>query len=99
MCKLQQLDGLELGENYLSDMACARFVFTIASDLKSDRYICDSRFVSILSDGSTDKGILEEEILYARHIKHGKPVTNQVKVQLPNSVDGAGITEAIQEED
>ena len=53
--------------------------------------------MSILSDGSTDKGILEEKILYARNIKHGKPVTNLVKVQSPNNVDAAGITEVIQE--
>ena len=39
MCKLQELNGLELGENYLS----ARFASTIASDLKSEvyRYILD----------------------------------------------------------
>ena len=81
MCKLQELNGLEMGENYLSDKGCVRFVSTIASDLKSEvyRHIRDSRCVSILSDGSTDKGILEEEIVYARHIKHGKPVTNLVK--------------------
>ena len=43
MCKLHKLNGLELGENYLSDKACARFVSTIASDLKSEvyRYIRD----------------------------------------------------------
>ena len=65
MCKLQKLNGLELGENYLSDKACARFVSSIASDLKSEVYrdIRNNRFVSILSDGSTDKGILEEEIV------------------------------------
>ena len=53
--------------------------------------------MSILSDGSTDKGILEEEIVYTRYIKHGRPVTNLIKVQLPDSVDAAGITKAIQE--
>ena len=38
MCKFQQLNGLELGENYLSDKVCARL-----SDLKSEvyRYIRD----------------------------------------------------------
>ena len=50
-----------------------------------------------MSDGPTEKVILEEETVYASYIKHGKPVTNLVKVQLPNSVDAAGITEAIQE--
>ena len=60
MCKLQKLNGLELG-----DKACARFVSSIASDLKSEVYrdIRNTRFVSILSDGSTDQGILEEEII------------------------------------
>ena len=84
MCKFQELNGLELGKNYLSDEECARFVSTIASDLKSEvyRYIRDSRFVLILSDGSTDE-VIFEEIVYARYIKHGKPVTNQVRVQLP----------------
>ena len=68
MYKLQELNGLELGENYLSDKGCVRFVSTIASDLKSEvyHYIRGSRFVSILSDGSTDKVILEEEMVYAR---------------------------------
>ena len=98
MCKLQKLNGLELGENYLSDKACTRFVSSIASDLKSEVYrdIRNTRFVSILSDGSTDKGILGE-IVYTRYIKHGRPVTNLIKVQLPDSVDAAGITKAIQE--
>ena len=36
MCKLQELNGLELGENYLSDKACARFISTISSDLKRE---------------------------------------------------------------
>ena len=98
MCKLQKLNGLELGENYLSDKECARFVSSIASDLKSEVYrdIHNTRFVSILSDGSTDKGILEEEIVYTRYIKHGRPVANLIKVQLPDSVDAVGITKAIQ---
>ena len=40
---------------------------------------------------------MEEEIVYARNMKHGKPVTNLVKVRSPKSVDATGITEAIQE--
>ena len=50
MCKLQEINRLELRENYLSDKACAGFVSTIESDLKSEvyRYICDHRFVDFV---------------------------------------------------
>ena len=53
--------------------------------------------MSILSDGSTDKGIVEEKIVYARYIRDGKPKTSLIKVQQPNSVDAGGITDAIKE--
>ena len=36
ICKLQLLNGLELGENYLRDMACSRFVKLIADDLRNE---------------------------------------------------------------
>ncbi len=75
MCELQRINGLVLGENYLTNKACGRFAFSIATDITKNVYndICDARFVSILSDGSTDKGILKEEIVYARYVKNGKP--------------------------
>ena len=52
--------------------------------------------MSLLSDGSTDKGIVEEEIVYARYIRDGKPKTSLFKVQ-QNTVDAGGITDAIKE--
>ena len=70
ICKLKPLNGLELGENYLTDMACSRFVKSITGDLRNEmaHSINDCRFVSILSNGSTDNGIVEVEIIYARYI-------------------------------
>ena len=99
LCQLQELNGLDLGENYLSRIACARFVQSIASDIKEDlkTAINDCRFVSVLSDGSTDKGIIEEEIVYVRYVKDGEPHTNLVSVEFPSSVDAARIMAAIQD--
>ena len=36
LCELQELNGLVLGDNYLSRKACARFVQSIAEDIKGD---------------------------------------------------------------
>ena len=70
----------------------------MAEDIKGDlrSSIESSRFVSILSDGSTDKGIIEEEIVYVQFVD-GKPHTKLVSVESPNFVDAAGIMTAIQD--
>ena len=59
LCQLQQLNGLFLGNNYISNNACKRFIAHIASDIKNDlrEAVGVARFVSVLSDGSTDKGL------------------------------------------
>ena len=87
-----------LGDNYLSRKACARFVQSIAEDIKGDlrSSIKNSRFVSILSDGSADKRIIEEEIVYVRFVEDGKPHTKLVSVESPKFVNAAGIMTAIQ---
>ena len=49
---------MSVGNNYLSNNACKRFVAYIAADLKDDTksdFNC-AWFVTIISDGSTDKG-------------------------------------------
>ena len=59
LVKLQQLNGVQFGNNYLNEIACANFITSIAEDLKEDLQtdIDKTRFMSVLSDGSTDKGI------------------------------------------
>ena len=97
LCQLRKLNGLELGDNYLNRIACGRFVGYIADDLKMELKsdINNCRFVSILSNGSTDKGILEEEIIYARYVKDGVPHTQLVSVEEPSSPNAVGTMNAI----
>ena len=49
---------MSVGNNYLSNNACKRFIASIAADLKDDTKsdFNSARFVTIMSDGSTDKG-------------------------------------------
>ena len=58
ICELQQLNGMSVGNNYLSNNACKRFIASIAADLKDDTKsdFNSARFITIMSDGSTDEG-------------------------------------------
>ena len=58
ICNLQELNGLSIGKNYLSNNACKRFIASIAADIKDETKsdFNSARFITIMSDGSTDKG-------------------------------------------
>ena len=61
---------------------------SIVSDIKySLRAIVDeAHSLSIMSDGSTDQGIIEEEVLFIQYIKNGEPVTSFVFVEKPDTL-------------
>ena len=40
-------------------------------------------------------GIIKEEIVYARFLEDGQPVTKMIAIEAPDSVDSAGLTKAI----
>ena len=58
ICELQKLNGVDMGNNYLPNVACRRFVSSISLDLKDllRKDAENARFISVLSDGSADKG-------------------------------------------
>ena len=76
------------------------FVSSIAKDIKWDLK-CDienARFVSVLTDGSTDSGILEEEIVYVRYLHNNKPTTQFAGIKyIPYKADAPGILKAIED--
>ena len=70
LCALQTKNGLNLGTNYLNDKACKKFLAS-SSDVIKDNVSNErenARFISILGDGSTDKGIIEHELVYVRFV-------------------------------
>ena len=56
LCKLQIKNKLTVGENYQNIMGCRMFVKAISETILTDVQIeiKDARFLSFLSDGSTD---------------------------------------------
>ena len=54
------------GDSYISDTACANFIDFVGLDLKDqlNRDFAKAKFFSVLSDGSTDSSLTENEIIY-----------------------------------
>lgn len=75
LCKLDAAKSYDVGKTYLTNKACQQFVSAIAEDcrLKQDEACFNNaRFISLISDGSTDSSSQEAEILYARCAFQGK---------------------------
>ena len=77
LCKLQAKNGLSTGENYIDIMGCRMFIKAISEKLQESTSVDmkNCRFIVYLSDGSSDAGLREEEIVYCRYVKEGNPVT------------------------
>ena len=93
LCHLQIRNGIDLGKQYDNAPACKEFITSIAASLnktiKTD--VSESRFISIIADGSTDKSIIEQEGVYVRFVKAGKPVTRFVQLVNVSSSDAKGV--------
>ncbi|XP_078518519.1 zinc finger protein 862-like, partial [Lissotriton helveticus] len=55
----------------------------------------NTRFISVLSDGSTDKGIQEQELIYIRFVCEGTLVTNLCDIVSMKNSTASGVKNAI----
>ncbi|XP_078370797.1 zinc finger protein 862-like [Oculina patagonica] len=99
LCMLQKLNGVELGETYLSRSACTDFIDHISSVMKDDlaENLKDCHFFSLMIDGSTDHGVIEEAIMYVRYLDKslGTPATVYLGIEEPKAGTGRGYLEAV----
>ena len=68
------MKGLKIDETYRNRTQARNFVGYIAEVERNriEAQFSNAKFVSILSDGSTDSAVIEEEIVYARYAKKGE---------------------------
>lgn len=68
--EIQRKNKVDIGEQYMNLEGCKLFIRWIAKQMKQELVteIKNSPFMSILSDGSTDTGVLEQEIVYVRYV-------------------------------
>ena len=98
LCKLQAKNTLSVGENYTNIMGCRMFIKAISETMFKSvaKDMKNARFLSYLSDGSTDAGIREQEIVYSRYIKDGVPVTKYLGIKQLEHAHADGTLSAIE---
>ena len=67
---LLEKNNVQVSANYRTDKRCKEFIVCCADVLKDEvsEELRAARFFSILTDGSTDKGIREQELVFVRFV-------------------------------
>ena len=97
-CMLAKKLGVDVGSNYHNDLSAKQFLNATYTNLIKDVQdtISGCNFISILSDGSTDISVVEQEVVYVRYIKsNGRADTVLVNIVAPEHGHGLGLFEAI----
>ncbi len=99
MTELDRAKGVALGQTYINDKSCRDFVTAIAASerLAVQAKFKDANFLSILSDGSSDVSIIENEIVYARFALRGEVNTFFLALVSVARADAVGIYGAIRQ--
>uniref|UniRef100_A0A1A8R1W9 Zinc finger protein 862 n=1 Tax=Nothobranchius pienaari TaxID=704102 RepID=A0A1A8R1W9_9TELE len=97
MCEVDRKKGLKIGETYTNDHQAKEFIHYIAEDerRKMKTRLLDGKFMSVMSDGSLDSAVMEEEIVYVRSASEGKVQVDFVGVKSVSKPDAANLAEAV----
>ena len=67
LCQLEERHGIDLGQGYKNELACATFIDYIAQEQRQGlaASLSRARFFGLQADGSTDAGNIEDEVFLA----------------------------------
>ena len=91
---LQTRNGIsKLGHSYSTPDAAAYFADYIGKVMLEDlqELICKANYFSVLSDGSTDSSVSEQETIYILFICEGTPVLKYLSIESVRKVDAHGL--------
>jgi hypothetical protein len=96
-CQLDLNKGIPIGSAYQSDKQAKYFsnFFAKAQRLKQERQLKKAPFLTIITDGSTDSAIIEEEIHYCRFCVNGDINVLCLGIESVERADSQHLTEAI----
>ena len=91
---------MEKSACYRSDREAVEFVDCVRKAMKEDfvKDILNARYYSILTDGSTDASILEQEVLYVLFLSaSGVAVSKFLSVDTPQHAHADGLKQCIED--
>ena len=97
---LEKRHGVALGATYLNEKGCVELTScggeALEDELKAS--LAESRYFSILSDGSTDSGVIEQELFYILYIgADGKLSQSYLKIASVSDGTAEGLTRLLLE--
>ncbi|XP_053398417.1 zinc finger protein 862-like [Mercenaria mercenaria] len=98
LCKLDRGNKqLDIGHTYTTDKYCQVFVRSIADTIRQTQkdHISNSKFISVISDGSTDCSSKEAECIMLRSAAAGKVLTQFIGLKHVAKADSEQISRAI----
>ena len=105
ICELEERHGIDLGQGYKNNQACATFIEFIALDQQRSLIEVLSRvnFFSLQADGTTDSGNTEDELFLAVYFDHSAAdhkvcvVNRFFSVRRPNSGTAKGLSDCLKQ--
>ncbi|XP_067656447.1 zinc finger protein 862-like [Haliotis asinina] len=99
LCQIQKKNGLELGNDHIGRDACVDFQNAISAVLmkETENHMQSVRFVSIMSDSSTDSSVIDQEgilLRYVHPVSH-EPVTAVASIEKLENARAEGVVQAI----
>lgn len=80
LINLQKKNGLQISSTYANDKSCAEMVSVLGKVFK-ERTVSEvnqSNYISVIADGATDAGGLENETVFCQYLKDGQPVNRLI---------------------
>ena len=95
--ELQFKNGIKKFQSYNNDRAGASMGDVIGKVLKEKllEELSKANYYCLLTDGSTDAGVVEQELLYVLLLIEGRPRVKFFSIESPNHVNAEGLKDTI----
>ena len=92
---LEKRHGVAIGVTYLNEKGCVELTSCVGESLEDElkTTLAETRYFSILSDGSTDSGVIEQELFYVLYVgSDGNIGQNYLKMASVSDGTAEGLT-------